>query len=170
MNRNSRHSQSLEGLKFGWFRIASLLFEDDVVLLLHWAETSSMYWSSLQLGWEVTPLSLRPWSWVGKRVDCIGVLVKSGGRIEHVINSWIGAVPAAMCTLLQSQDRAEPKGEAVDLPVDFYSNLHLWSWALSSHGKNKLKNISNWNELPLKGGCGSLGKDGGAQPTGRGSE
>lgn len=49
MNRISRCSPELEGLKFAGLRITSLLFADDVVLF-----TSSSYDLQLALGWFAT--------------------------------------------------------------------------------------------------------------------
>ncbi|KAJ0016123.1 hypothetical protein NQD34_014413 [Periophthalmus magnuspinnatus] len=48
MDRISRRSQGPEGVWFGNHRISSLLFADDVVLMLLRARTCSKHWGGLQ--------------------------------------------------------------------------------------------------------------------------
>ena len=59
----------------------------------------------------------------------LGVLFTSEGRMDREIDRRIGAASAVMRTLHRSVvvKRAEPKGEAFDLPVDLGSYPHLWS-------------------------------------------
>ncbi len=50
MDRISRSSQCVEGVRFGDLRIGSLLFADDVVPLPHQAVTFNSHWISSQPG------------------------------------------------------------------------------------------------------------------------
>ncbi|KAI3377169.1 hypothetical protein L3Q82_009081 [Scortum barcoo] len=74
MDRISRRSQGLEGVRFGNHRISSLLFADDVVLLASSSQDLQhvYWWSGLQpsvkLGWDENQhlQILRPWFSTGK--------------------------------------------------------------------------------------------------------
>ena len=48
MDRVSRCSQGVEGVRFGDLRIGSLLFADDVVLLASSGRDLQLYWSGSQ--------------------------------------------------------------------------------------------------------------------------
>ncbi|KAK0154376.1 putative uncharacterized transposon-derived protein F52C9.6 [Merluccius polli] len=74
MDRISRHSQGVEGVRFGDLRIGSLLFVDDVVLLAS---------SDLR----------------SEEFKYLGVLFTSDGRMEWEIDRRIGAASAVMRTL-----------------------------------------------------------------------
>ncbi|CAL9687123.1 unnamed protein product [Knipowitschia caucasica] len=150
MDRISRRSQGPEGVRFGDHRISSLLFADDVVLLaptnqdLQHAlgrfaaecEAAGMRISTskseamvlnrkkvpcpLQVGGEVLPQV--------EEFKYLGVLFMSEGRMEHEIDRRIGAA----CDYYSLSDRcgkegAEPKGKALNLPVNLRSLPHLWS-------------------------------------------
>ncbi|TWW56214.1 hypothetical protein D4764_08G0002010 [Takifugu flavidus] len=49
--------------------------------------------------------------------EYLGVLFTSEGRSEQEINRWIRF----------GEERAEPKGKALDLPIDLRCYPHLWS-------------------------------------------
>ncbi|TWW64146.1 hypothetical protein D4764_03G0011540 [Takifugu flavidus] len=57
-----------------------------------------------------------------EEVKYLGVLFTSEGRMEREIDRQIGAAP-----LRSGEERAEPKGKVLDLPVDLRSYPHLWS-------------------------------------------
>ncbi|TWW62669.1 hypothetical protein D4764_04G0013160 [Takifugu flavidus] len=59
----------------------------------------------------------------------LGVLFTSEGRMEQEIDRCIGAAYAVM--VRSGEERAELKGEALDLPVDLRSYPHLWVAGLS---------------------------------------
>ncbi|KAK3536250.1 hypothetical protein QTP86_000153 [Hemibagrus guttatus] len=124
MDRISRRSQGLEGVRFGDHRISSLIFADDVVLLapssldLQYAlgrfaaecEAAGMRVSTskseamvlnrkkvactLQVGGEVLPQV--------EEFKYLGVLFKSEGRMDLEIDRWIGAVAAVMRSMYRS--------------------------------------------------------------------
>ncbi|KAK3532712.1 hypothetical protein QTP86_028082, partial [Hemibagrus guttatus] len=124
MDRISRRSQGLEGVRFGDHRISSLTFADDVVLLapssldLQHAlgrfaaecEVAGMRVSTskseamvldrkkvactLQVGGEVLPQV--------EEFKYLGVLFTSEGRMDHEIDSWIGAAAAVMQSMYRS--------------------------------------------------------------------
>ncbi|KAK3564250.1 hypothetical protein QTP86_011970 [Hemibagrus guttatus] len=124
MDRISRRSQGLEGVRFGDHRISSLIFADDVVLLassgldLQHAlgrfaaecEAAGMRVSTskseamvldrkkvactLQVGGEVLPQV--------EEFKYLGVLFTSEGRMDREIDRWIGAAAAVMRSMYQS--------------------------------------------------------------------
>ncbi|KAK3539176.1 hypothetical protein QTP86_028667, partial [Hemibagrus guttatus] len=124
MDRISRHSQGLEGVRFGDHRISSLIFADDVVLLassgldLQHAlgrfaaecEAAGMRVSTskseamvldrkkvactLQVGGEVLPQV--------EEFKYLGVLFTSEGRMDREIDRWIGAAAAVMRSMYRS--------------------------------------------------------------------
>ncbi|KAK3512527.1 hypothetical protein QTP70_015639 [Hemibagrus guttatus] len=124
MDRISRRSQGLEGVRFGDHRISSLIFADDVVLLapssldLQHAlgcfaaecEAAGMRVSTskseamvlnrkkvactLQVGGEVLPQV--------EEFKYLGVLFKSEGRMDLEIDRWIGAAAAVMRSMYRS--------------------------------------------------------------------
>ncbi|KAK3565106.1 hypothetical protein QTP86_033155, partial [Hemibagrus guttatus] len=124
MDRISRRSQGLEGVRFGDHRISSLIFADDVVLLassgldLQHAlgrfaaecEAAGMRVSTskseamvldrkkvactLQVGGEVLPQV--------EELKYLGVLFTSEGRMDREIDRWIGAAAAVMQSMYRS--------------------------------------------------------------------
>ncbi|KAK3555566.1 hypothetical protein QTP86_022023 [Hemibagrus guttatus] len=124
MDRISRRSQGLEGIRFGDHRISSLIFADDVVLLapssldLQHAlgrfaaecEAAGMRVSTskseamvldrkkvactLQVGGEVLPQV--------EEFKYLGVLFTSEGRMDHEIDRQIGAAAAVMWSMYRS--------------------------------------------------------------------
>ncbi|KAK3516631.1 hypothetical protein QTP70_022033 [Hemibagrus guttatus] len=124
MDRISRRSQGLEGVRFGDHRISSLIFADDVVLLApssldlqhalgHFAaecEAAGMRVSTskseamvldrkkvactLQVGWEVLPQV--------EAFKYLGVLFTSEGRMDREIDRRIGAAAAVMRSMYRS--------------------------------------------------------------------
>ncbi|KAK3530227.1 hypothetical protein QTP86_020143, partial [Hemibagrus guttatus] len=124
MDRISRRSQGLEGVRFGDHRISSLIFADDVVLLassgldLQHAlgrfaaecEVAGMRVSTskseamvldrkkvactLQVGGEVLPQV--------EEFKYLGVLFTSEGRMDHEIDRRIGAAAAVMRSMYRS--------------------------------------------------------------------
>ncbi|KAK3564038.1 hypothetical protein QTP86_006949 [Hemibagrus guttatus] len=124
MDRISRHSQGLEGVRFGDHRISSLIFADDVVLLassgldLQHAlgrfaaecEAAGMRVSTskfeamvldrkkvactLQVGGEVLPQV--------EEFKYLGVLFTSEGRMDREIDRRIGAAAAVMRSMYRS--------------------------------------------------------------------
>ncbi|KAK3510452.1 hypothetical protein QTP70_006835 [Hemibagrus guttatus] len=123
MDRISRHSQGLEGVRFGDHRISSLIFADDVLLapssldLQHAlgcfaaeCEAAGMRVSTskseavvlnrkkvactLQVGGEVLPQV--------EEFKYLGVLFTSEGRMDHEVDRWIGAAAAVMQSMYQS--------------------------------------------------------------------
>ncbi|KAK3517140.1 hypothetical protein QTP86_003932 [Hemibagrus guttatus] len=124
MDRISRRSQGLEGVRFGDHRISLLIFADDVVLLassgldLQHAlgrfaaecEAAGMRVSTskseamvldrkkvactLQVGGEVLPQV--------EEFKYLGVLFTSEGRMDREIDRWIGAAAAVMRSMYRS--------------------------------------------------------------------
>ncbi|KAK3538621.1 hypothetical protein QTP86_008833 [Hemibagrus guttatus] len=124
MDRISRHSQGLEGVRFGDHRISSLIFADDVVLLAssgldllhalgHFAaecEAAGMRVSTskseamvldrkkvtctLQVEGEVLPQV--------EKFKYLGVLFTSEGRMDREIDRRIGAAAAVMRSMYRS--------------------------------------------------------------------
>ncbi|KAK3565546.1 hypothetical protein QTP86_011913 [Hemibagrus guttatus] len=124
MDRISRRSQGLEGVRFGDHRISSLLFADDVVLLGpssqdlqhalgHFAaecEAAGMKVSTskseamvldqkkvactIQVGGEFLPQV--------KEFKYLGVLFTSEGRMDREIDRWISAAAAVMRSMYRS--------------------------------------------------------------------
>ncbi|KAK3528006.1 hypothetical protein QTP86_013119 [Hemibagrus guttatus] len=124
MDRISRRSQGLEGVRFGDHRISSLIFADDVVLLASSSldlqhalgrfaaecEAAGMRVSTskseamvldrkkvactLQVGGEVLPQV--------EEFKYLGVLFTSEGRMDHEIDRRIGAAAAVMRSMYRS--------------------------------------------------------------------
>ena len=82
----------------------------------------------------------------------LGVLFTSEGRMERQADRCGVCSNADSARIRRGEEGAEPKGKALDLPVDLRSCLHLWSWALGSDRKNKIAGTSGRNELPPQGG------------------
>lgn len=114
------HSWGEESVQFGAFRITSLLFADDVVLLLSFdydlqhapgwfigeCEVARMRVSSsksMVLCWKSRNCFLwsQPLPQV-KRFKYIWVLFTSGGKIKHEVNTWTGVASAKMWVLYQT--------------------------------------------------------------------
>ena len=113
MDSISRCSQGVEGVRFGDFRIWSLLFADDVVLL---ASSDHDLQHSLDqftaeckaAGMRISTSKSESMVLNRKRVKCtlrmeefkyLGVLFMSNGRMEREIDRGIGAASAVMRTL-----------------------------------------------------------------------
>ena len=121
MDRISRHSQDVEGVRFGDLRIGSLLFADDVVLL---ASSDRDLQLSLDrfaaeceaAGMRISTSKSESMVLNRKRVECtlrvggeilpqveefkyLGVLFTSEGRMEREIDRRIGAASSVMRTL-----------------------------------------------------------------------
>ncbi|KAK0146656.1 putative uncharacterized transposon-derived protein F52C9.6 [Merluccius polli] len=119
--RISRHSQGVEGVRFGDLRIGSLLFADDVVLM---ASSDRDLQLSLDrfaaeceaVGMRISTSKSESMVLNRKRVECtlrvgdeilpqveefkyLGVLFTSEGRMEREIDRRIGAASAVMRTL-----------------------------------------------------------------------
>nr|XP_049577497.1 glycine receptor subunit alpha-3 isoform X2 [Syngnathus scovelli] len=124
MDRISRRSRGVEGVRFGDLSIASLLFADDVVLL---ASSGRDLQLSLErfaaeceaVGMRVSTSKSESMVLDRKRVECplrigdeilpqveefkyLGVLFTSEGRMEREIDRRIGAASAVMRTLYRS--------------------------------------------------------------------
>uniref|UniRef100_A0A8C5HIH4 Reverse transcriptase domain-containing protein n=1 Tax=Gouania willdenowi TaxID=441366 RepID=A0A8C5HIH4_GOUWI len=124
MDRISRRSQGVEGVRFGGLSIASLLFADDVVLL---APTYRDLQLSLDrfaaecevAGMRISTSKSESMALNRKKVECLlrvgdevlpqveefkylGVLFTSEGRMEREIDRRIGAASAVMRSLHQS--------------------------------------------------------------------
>ena len=120
MDRISRHSQGVEGVRFGDLRIGLLLFVDDVVLL---ASSDCDLQLSLDrceaAGMRISTSKSKSMVLNRKRVECtlrvgdeilpqveefkfLGVLFTSEGRMEREIDRRIGAASAVMRTLHRS--------------------------------------------------------------------
>ena len=124
MDRISRRSHAVEGVRFGDLRIPSLLFADDVVLL---ASSNSDLQLSLgrfaaeceAAGMKISTSKSEAMVLSRKRVDCplqvggesllqveefkyLGVLFTSEGKMEREIDRRIGAASAVMRALRQS--------------------------------------------------------------------
>ncbi|KAK0135736.1 Craniofacial development protein 2 [Merluccius polli] len=124
MDRISRHSQGVEGVRFGDLRIGSLLFADDVVLLASSDRDLQLSLGRFAAECEAAGMRIstsKSESMVlnRKRVECtlrvgdeilpqveefkyLGVLFTSGGRMEREIDRRIGAASAVMRTLHRS--------------------------------------------------------------------
>ncbi|TWW77456.1 Transposon TX1 uncharacterized 149 kDa protein ORF 2 [Takifugu flavidus] len=138
MDRISRCSHGVEGVRCGDLRIGSLLFADDVVLLASSArdlqrsldrfaaacEAAGMRISTskseaMVLNWKKVECLLQVKEEILPQVEefkYLGVLFTSEGRMEREIDRQIGAASAVMRILHRS----------VDLPVDLRSYPHLW--------------------------------------------
>ena len=121
MDRISRHSQGVEGVRFGDLRIGSLLFADDVVLLASSDCDLQLLLDQFAAECEAARMRIstsKSESMVlnRKRVECtlrvgdeilpqveefkyLGVLFTSDGRMEREIDRPIGAASAVMRTL-----------------------------------------------------------------------
>ncbi len=150
MDRISRCSRGAESIRFGDLRIASLLFANKVVLLASSdrdlqqalgrfvAECEAVKMRVSTFKTEAMVLCCKP-------VDCslpgsellsqvrelkyLEVLSTSEGKMEREMDRLIGAAAAVMRPLYRTvgEERAEPEGKALNLPVDLCSNPHLWS-------------------------------------------
>ena len=167
MDRISRRSRGVEGVRFGDFRIGFLLFTGRCGP----AVTSSSHWIGSQQsvkrpGWKSAPPNLRQWFSTGERWTAF---FRSGRRscpkwrssstlrsCSRVRGKWSDEIDrrigAGSAPVLRGEEGAEPIGKALCLPVDLHSYPHLWSRALGSDQKNKIAGTGSCNELPSKGG------------------
>ncbi|KAK3508878.1 hypothetical protein QTP70_012511 [Hemibagrus guttatus] len=124
MDRISRRSQGLEGVRFGDHRISSLIFADDVVLLASSSldlqhalgrfaaecEAAGMRVSTskseaMVLDWKKVACTLQVGGEVLPQVEefkYLGVLFTSEGRMDREIDRWIGAAAAVMQSMYRS--------------------------------------------------------------------
>uniref|UniRef100_A0A8C6KHS8 Reverse transcriptase domain-containing protein n=1 Tax=Nothobranchius furzeri TaxID=105023 RepID=A0A8C6KHS8_NOTFU len=120
----SRHSQGVEGIRFGGLRIRSLLFADDVVLLASSERDLqlSLEWFGAECeaaGMRISSSKSETMVLIQKRVECLlwvrdevlpqveefkylGVLFTSEGKLEREIDRRIGAASVVMRALYQS--------------------------------------------------------------------
>ncbi len=70
----------------------------------------------------------------------------TSGSWSWVRVSWSVTGVAVMQSARRDEERAKPKGEALDLPVNLCSNPHLWSWALGNDQQNEITGTRGWNE------------------------
>ncbi|KAK3523071.1 hypothetical protein QTP86_012652 [Hemibagrus guttatus] len=118
MDRISRRSQGLEGVRFGDHRISSLIFADDVVLLapssLDLQHALGRFAAECEVaGMRVSTSKSEVMVLDRKKVACtlhvggellpqveefkyLGVLFTSEGRMDREIDRWIGAAAAVM--------------------------------------------------------------------------
>uniref|UniRef100_A0A8C6NNI1 Reverse transcriptase domain-containing protein n=1 Tax=Nothobranchius furzeri TaxID=105023 RepID=A0A8C6NNI1_NOTFU len=124
MDRISRRSQGVEGIRFGGLRIRSLLFADDVVVL---ASSERDLLLSLErfaaeceaAGMRISSSKSKTMVLIRKKVECLlrvrdevlpqveefkylGVLFTSEGKLECEINRQIGAASALMWVVYRS--------------------------------------------------------------------
>jgi len=156
----SRHSLGVEQVWFGNLAIASLLFADDVVLLV---SSDHELWHSLQrfaADCKAAGMRVKSEAMVlcRKPVDCslqvgtecllqakefkyIGVLFTSEGKMVDRCgcSSKTGAAPDR---LGGAGEGAEPKGKALNLLVGLRYNPHICSQTLGRDRKNKVVNTS----------------------------
>ncbi|KAK3558768.1 hypothetical protein QTP86_028769 [Hemibagrus guttatus] len=124
MDRISRCSQGLEGVRFGDHRISSLIFADDVVLLassgLDLQHALGRFAAECEAaGMRVSTLKSEAMVLDRKKVVCtlqvggevlpqveefkyLGVLFTSEGRMDREIDRWIGAAAAVMRSMYRS--------------------------------------------------------------------
>ncbi|KAK3521471.1 hypothetical protein QTP70_005768 [Hemibagrus guttatus] len=124
MDRISRRSQGLEGVRFGDYRISSLIFADDVVLLapssLDLQHALGRFAAECEVaGMRVSTSKSEAMVLDRKKVACtlqvggeflpqveefkyLGVLFMSEGRMDREIDRWIGAAAAVMQSMYQS--------------------------------------------------------------------
>ncbi|KAK0134946.1 LINE-1 reverse transcriptase [Merluccius polli] len=146
MDRISRHSQGVEGVRFGDLRIGSLLFADDVVLM---ASSDRDLQLSLDrfaaeceaAGMRISTSKSESLVLNRKRVECtlrvgdeilpqveefkyLGVLFTSEGRMEREIDRRIGAASAVMRTLHGSVVVKRELSRKAKLSI--YQSIYLW--------------------------------------------
>ncbi|KAK3527334.1 hypothetical protein QTP86_021953 [Hemibagrus guttatus] len=119
MDRISRRSQGLEGVRFGDHRISSLIFADDVVLLApssldlqhalgHFAagmRVSTSKSEAMVLDQKKVACTLEVGGEVSPQVEefkYLGVLFTSEGRMDCEIDRWISAAAAVMQSMYRS--------------------------------------------------------------------
>ena len=165
MDRIYRRSQGVGEVWFGDFRIRSLLFADDVVLLAPSVSDLQLSLGQFAAECEVAEMNIRTskseamvLNW--KKVECLlrvgeeilpqvdefkylGELFISEGKMEREIDwrcsnlSYAGYAPVH-----RGEEGADPKGEALDLQVNLRSHPHLWSRTLGSDRKNEIADTS----------------------------
>ncbi|KAK3521856.1 hypothetical protein QTP70_018587 [Hemibagrus guttatus] len=173
MDRISRRSQGLEGVRFGDHRISSLIFADDVVLLassgldLQHAlgrfaaecEAAGMRVSTskseamvldrkkvactLQVGGEVLPQV--------EEFKYLGVLFTSEGRMDREIDRRIGAAAAVMRSMYRSVVVKKELTRKAKLSIyqSIYTSTLTYGHELCGHDrKGKIPDTSGRNELP----------------------
>ncbi|KAK3573226.1 hypothetical protein QTP86_015140, partial [Hemibagrus guttatus] len=124
MDRISRRSQGLEGVRFGDHRISSLIFADDVVLLapssldlqhalgrfaaeceVGGMRVSTSKPEAMVLDWKKVACTLQVGGEVLPQVEqfkYLGVLFTSEGRMDREIDRQIGAAAAVMRSMYRS--------------------------------------------------------------------
>uniref|UniRef100_A0A8C6Q6L6 Reverse transcriptase domain-containing protein n=1 Tax=Nothobranchius furzeri TaxID=105023 RepID=A0A8C6Q6L6_NOTFU len=124
MDRISRHSQGVEGIRFGGLRIRSLLFADDVVLLASSERDLQLSLEQFAVdceaaGMRISSSKSETMVLIRKRVECLlrvrdevlpqveefkylGVLFTSDGKLEREIDKQISAASAVMLALYRS--------------------------------------------------------------------
>ncbi|KAK3507851.1 hypothetical protein QTP70_001422 [Hemibagrus guttatus] len=123
MDRISRRSQGLEGVRFGDHRISSLIFADDVILLapssLDLQHALGRFAAECEAAGRVSTPKSEAMVLDRKKVACtlqvggellpqveefkyLGVLFASEGRMDREIDRWIGAAAAVMRSMYRS--------------------------------------------------------------------
>ncbi|KAK3526236.1 hypothetical protein QTP70_018714 [Hemibagrus guttatus] len=148
MDRISRRSQGLEGVRFGDHRISSLIFADDVVLLAssgldlqhalgHFAaecEAAGMRVSTskseaMVLDWKKVACTLQVGGEVLPQVEefkYLGVLFTSEGKMDREIDRRIGAAAAVMRSMYRSVVvKKELSRKSIYVPTLTYGH-ELW--------------------------------------------
>ena len=167
----------VEGVRFVDFRIGSLHFADDVVLLASPSRDlqlllDSRMWSGRD---ENQHLQIRGHDSQREKGGMPspgqgGDLVPSGG-FKYLRVTFMGERKidrsAYQSPLYRGEEGAEPKGKALDLSIDLHSYPQLWSRALCSDQKNEIKRLKwassvGWRGSPLEIGWEAL-------PSGRSS-
>ena len=152
MDRISRHSQGVEGVRFGDLRIGSLLFADDVVLLASSDRDLQLSLDRFTAECEVAGMRIstsKSESMVlnQKRVEdeilpqveefkYLVVLFTSEGRMEREIDRRIGAASAVMRTLHGSVVVKRELSRKAKLSI--YQSIYVPS------GRNELPQQGGW--------------------------
>ncbi|TWW77345.1 hypothetical protein D4764_12G0007350 [Takifugu flavidus] len=119
MDRISRRSRGVEGVEFGGWKISSLLFADDVVLLAPSNRDVQQMLGRFATGMRISTSKSESMVLARKKVECLlrvgeevlpqveefkylGILFMSEGRMEREIDGRIGAASAVMRALNRS--------------------------------------------------------------------
>ncbi|KAK3520782.1 hypothetical protein QTP70_032353 [Hemibagrus guttatus] len=173
MDRISRRSQRLEGVRFGDHRISLLIFADDVVLLA----PSSLYLQHAlghfaaeceAVGMRVSTSKSEAMVLDRKKLACtlqvgeellsqveefkyLGVLFTSEGRMDRETDRWIGAPAAVIRSMYRSVVVKELSQKA---KLSIYQSIYVPTLTYGHElwvkkGKGKIPDTSGRNELPL---------------------